>query len=305
MVLGVQILLTILAWLVSAADDIPNIPEHNFMEAVDRMDMNQLRAIGDIIGVNASVDTCLESRFDDAIFLAVQRGDLESLHYLSKHMCLELVKPELDYDLWWEALSWAYKHDRIYVIKWIFHRQLLGNLTDIDIHEELVTAMENENYELVRFFLLFPNMHPDLALAAANDPLDPFVEWLEGPAQWLELIKQNRIGDIPDEQLDDSIIDLIMDPLSFGLSLDAIRHALFVLRERYVLFSAPDLHQLNDQLCHRDLANVASFVDDLIKARERLDSFHAPVGRSYMSLIVTDRKIEELANDIYETQNRE
>jgi hypothetical protein len=156
------------------------------------MDMDHLRAVGDIIGVNASMDTCFESRFDDAIFLAVQRGDLDSLDYLSKHRCLELVDAELNYDLWWEALSSAYKHDRIYVIKWIFHRELLGDLTDINIHEELVTAMEKENFELVRFFLLFPNMHPDLALAAANGSKDPFIEWLEGPAQWLELIKQGR-----------------------------------------------------------------------------------------------------------------
>jgi cob(I)alamin adenosyltransferase len=94
-----------------------------------------------------------------------------------------------------------------------------------------------------------------------------------------------------------------MDPLSFGFSLETIKHALFVLRERYASFSAPALRQRNDQLGHKDLANVATFVEDLTKAREQLDSFHAPIGRNYMTLIVTDRNIEELAKEIYESQN--
>lgn len=205
----------------------------DFLAAVNASDYQALQQVGSL----ASPPFCEGHNFSAAVLRAAEMGFTDAIHYLATHAC----NGDCQTGLWKEALVQAKLYVRSGVIRWIFKLRLVPD-DEAAVDDMLNYAMLMQSLPLVKFFMLYPSN--SLFLAKAYMPEKDFQKddvklWMAFDAAKLEQLKTGGLDS--GATLDGTLMELVLDPTSFGFSEETIRG---VINKLYNRFNAMSIEAL-------------------------------------------------------------
>lgn len=209
--------------------------------------------------------------FGPAILKATEKGSLESLQILSDHRCNLFVSTEI----WLDAFRLAKRKGHHHIVKWLYK----GGVVSSNVQHELIMAVAKQKLELVKFFMTFPSNNMEIAMKAVDDETDAgLVNWLQTSGWLLEMIKTGLFKQIPEESLDNGLLELIFDSPKDNFSWEKLEFLALVLFKRYCRVPLSRLFMTHTEEVDSNHPVLAKFIQLLIEFKRSQFFRNIPVN---------------------------